>query len=286
MTQIKNVLCPVDFSEISRQEMALAVDVCQAFGARLVLHHNLIAAPPGLTRAWEWNELHQEGAISEDEAERRIRDLMAGLPTGLHAEASVSRGPVGVVLIEMARSIPADLIVLGSHGRSTEEHSSLTERIVDERVCPVLTIHDGAQMAHFRLHTDAGEETTRAVVPVDLSAASKAVVSYACGLARHVPLEVCLLHVVAATTKEKAIEEARHELASLVPADAAACATLHVEPGDAVETIVRFSAESNAGFVVMGEHTRSLLRRLFLRDTAKAVLQEARCPVWFVPPPR
>jgi universal stress protein A len=287
MSQIKIVLCPVDFSELSRRELGLAIDVCKVFGARLVVHHNLAAAPPGLTRAWEYNELHRsDGQFSEPEADRRLRGLMAELPKTVTAEASISRGPVESVLFEMARQMPADLIVLGSHGCSTEDHTSLTERMIDRSPCPVLTIHDGARIERFHLSKMPGRPPCRVVVPTDLSATAAHVTDYALDLARVAPLDLCLLHVMPASSSAAAIENARRKLDALSTADP----TLRrphcrIEQGDAVETILRVSSEVDAGFLLMGEHTRSLLLRLFIRNTARALLQRSSCPVWFVPMP-
>lgn len=287
MPQIKIVLCPVDFTDLSRRELALAVDVCEAFGARLVLHHNLSAAPPGLTRAWEWNELHRDdGEVSGPESERRLRALMAALPKTIAAEASVTRGPIGTVLLEMAKRLPADLIVLGSHGCSSEDHASLTERMIDACPCPVLTIHDGAHVEHFRLRPAPGGAPTRVVVPTDLSPAAARVVDYAVDLARVAPLELHVLHVLPGGSSQVALDHARRKIEALAAAGPAVRSTYHVEVGEPVETILRFSGETGAGFLVMGEHSRSLLLRLFIRDTARAVLQRACCPVWFVPAAR
>jgi universal stress protein A len=287
MPQIKIVLCPVDFSDLSRRELALAVDVCEAFGARLVVHHNLAAAPPGLTRAWEYNELHRsDGQLSEPEAERRLRALMAELPKSVAAEASISRGPVGSVLFEMAKQLPADLLILGSHGCSTEDHASLTERMTDMSSCPVLTIHDGANIDHFHLRGARDAPPTQVVVPTDLSAAAGRVTDYALDLARVAPLELHLLHVLPAASSATAVDQARSRLEALATADTIVRPHCRVEQGDAVESILHVGGEVNAGFLLMGEHTRSLLLRLFIRNTARAVLQRSSCPVWFVPPAR
>jgi nucleotide-binding universal stress UspA family protein len=35
--------------------------------------------------------------------------------------------------------------------------------------------------------------------------------------------------------------------------------------------------------MVMGEHTRGLLLSLFIKDNARAVMEKAVCPVWYVP---
>jgi universal stress protein A len=286
MPEIKNVLCPVDFTDLTRRELALAVDVCRAFGARLVLHHNLQAPPPGLTRVWEWNELHRTGEVSEPEAERRLRALLAELPQSVSAEASLSRGPIGAVLLEIADALPADLLVLGSHGWSNEDHASLGERMIDACPCPVLTIAEGAQIERFRLGAADPGSRTAVVVPTDLSTAARHVVRYAIGLARRAPLDLHLLHVMPTVSGNAAVGRARHELESLARNDTVVRTTCHVQLGEPVETILRVSAEVDAGFLVMGEHARGLLLRLLTRDTARAVLHRATRPVWYVPPRR
>jgi len=41
MIAIRTVVCPVDFSPATSRQVDLASDVCRAFGARLILHHNV-----------------------------------------------------------------------------------------------------------------------------------------------------------------------------------------------------------------------------------------------------
>jgi len=280
--EIRIVLCPVDFSDLSRRELGLAVEVCQAFGARLVLHHNLDVAPPGLSRVWEWNELGRDGTISEAEAEQRLREVLAELPASIMAEASLSRGPTSVVLAEMAKRLPADLLVLGSHGRSSADHASLTERMIDASACPVLTVEEGAHVDHFRLRPDGGGRTV-VVVPTDLSPAAERVFDYAIGLTAAAPLDLHLLHILPASVRPPAVDQARRRLETSAAERGATGTVCHVERGEPVETILRCCEQLNAGFMVMGEHARGLLLRLFIRDVARAVLHRACCPVWFVP---
>ena len=51
--RVETVLCPIDFSSLSDRELQVAVEICQTFGARLVLHHNLSPGTPSVARAWE-----------------------------------------------------------------------------------------------------------------------------------------------------------------------------------------------------------------------------------------
>lgn len=284
MLEIKTVLCPVDFTPLVREELNLALGVCEAFGARLILHHNMSAAPPGLTRAWEWNKLHRDDREpSGHESEQRLRDLLAELPASVAAEAAVSRGPLATVLTEIAKALPADLIVLGSHGSSTADHASLTERVIDACPCPVLTLHEGADASRFPFHAGRGTAPTPVLVPADLSASAAPVVGYALDLAATAPLDIHLLHVVGRHASAAADDYARTQMEALADARPGVSVTCHIERGEPVEAILKLAADLGAGLLVLGEHSRSYLLRLFIQDTARAVLHRARCPVWFIP---
>jgi len=284
MPQLRIVLCPIDFSDLAQQELALAVEVCEAFGAHLVLHHNHAAVSPGFTRAWEWHGVHRADQTSSTTADARMRRILADLPETLSAEASISSGPLGTVLLELARQLPADLVVLGSHGWSTPDHASVTERLIEQCPCPVLTIQEGSGLAQrFRLGVTGGGQPIPVLVPIELSGTGRRVVEYAAGLAGTLPLALHLLHVVPRGSAYLDLDTALRELRDLLPPDLATPAECHVEQGDAIEVILAFSHKVRPGFMVMGEHARGFLRRVFTRDTAREVLHRACCPVWFVP---
>jgi universal stress protein A len=281
--QLKIVLCPVDFSDLAKKELALAVEVCEAFRAHLVLHHNQAVVSPGLTRAWEWNEVHRADHTSPVEAENRMRKILAELPKTVSAEASISSGPLGPVILEIASRLPADLIVLGSHGWSTADHASVSERIIEHSPCPVLTIQEGEGVVErFRLHAAEGE-VIKVVVPTDLSDSAKKAVDYSFDLARKTRVELHLLHVLPRGSAYLTIDAAQQQLSSLVPTDIVDKTKGHVRQGDPIKEILSFSRHIDASFVVMGEHARGFLRHFFTKDTAREVLHRAACPVWFIP---
>ena len=125
----ETVLCPVDFSPLSERAFELAVAVCQKTGARLVLHHNLGTRPPNfLTVSWMWSEDHE---AAEEElaasAPDRLEELFTRIPEGVEYEAKITRAPTDTALLYLADELPADLIIMGTHGVSDAEHQSLTE---------------------------------------------------------------------------------------------------------------------------------------------------------------
>jgi len=281
--RIRTVLCPVDFSDLSGQEIDIAVQVGRAFGARLVLHHNRAAIAPGMARKWDWESTHVTEGYSEAEAERRMKQLLATVPSDVPVEGTVSTGPVGMVVLSLAERLPADLIVLGSHGWSTPDHVSVAERVVAQAPCPVLTFNDGSDAAaRFRLQ---GDEPADVVVPTDFSATGQHAIDYACGLARDLSLRLVLLHVLAATHGQtvEAVAAAEARLTASVPDDLRHRVTVRVRRGTPVAEILAQLDETRPSFAVLGEHARDVFRHLFTRDTTRAVVHAARCPVWVVP---
>ncbi len=286
MPLINTVLCPVDLTDLARQEVRLALEVCESFGARLILHHNRAASSPAFTRAWEWNKEHPEHPGAAAEEEQGMREILAQLPKTVQAEASISVGPLCPVILELAHRLPADLIVLGSHGWSTPDHASVAERIIDGSPCPVLTMQEAkASLESFRLRAREGADPVAVLVPIDMRDDGKRIAEYALGLCAELPLFLHLMHVAPLRRGLLDLEEAQQCLNDLVPLDMMERVECHVRQGDALEEILRLAADIHPSFMIMGEHARGLFRYLFTRDTARQVLHRSSCPVWFVPPP-
>jgi universal stress protein A len=297
MLQIRTVLCPVDFSSLNEREIEVAIEVCRSFGARLILHHNVGNAPPGASASWMWHQEHRNGYSCEELASAQLGEMVAALPPEVRAEARLSNGLAAPAILQLEDQLKADLVVLATHGASTDDHTSVTEQIVERSTCPVLVLHDGAEPS---LHVAPfATETFDVLVATDLSPAADRAFSYACELARVLPIRLHLLHVIP-PRKSAWVETgvsmgtpqvhegepsaaARERLMALLPADLENRITVHVEIGDPAEKIAEASSRLGVSCVVMGAHARGLLRRIFTRDTSRELLHKAPCPVWFVP---
>jgi len=297
MLQIRTVLCPVDFSEINTRGLDLAVEICRSFGARLILHHNVANAPLGASASWMWHQEHKDGYTPEELASAQLGEMLAALPREVRPEARLSNGLATPSILYAEEQVGADLVVMATHGAGTDHHTSVAEQIVEGSRCPVLVLHGGSQPP---LHLEPGAARTLDVlVPTDLSPAAARVVTYACELARRLPLRLHLLHVL--TPRKSALvetgvsmgppqvgqgvftAEVRRRLEALVPEDLDPRVSVHVEIGDPAEKIEELSFRLGASTIIMGAHARSFVRRLFTRDTSRDLLRRAPCPVWFVP---
>ncbi len=128
------VCCPVDFSDASERALRVAVDLCHRLGAELVILHAdaamKIAAEP--TRS---APVSRQLEAWREAAERLGARRVAVAHTG---------GPPEVAIVEFAASEGVDLVVMGTHGRVDREHmltGSVTEGVVRNAPCPVLTVH-------------------------------------------------------------------------------------------------------------------------------------------------
>ena len=286
MAQLHTVVCPVDFSPATKRQVALAAGVCDTFGSRLILHHHISVLSSGLAVGWMWAADHR--LESGDAVATLLRELQAGLPTTLNAEAHITRGPSsGNSILAVCRSAAADLVVLSTHGATSDDHPSLTERLLGSARCGVLVLHEPAVDARTLCFEPASGSSQAILVPTDLRAGSRGAVDLACELARRLRATLHLLHVVEQRRlrpiDDGVREEVQRQLHALVPDDLGGRSHVHVRQGDAVACIVQEAARLSAACIVMGEHSKMPVRRWLSRDTSRAVLHSAPCPVWYVP---
>jgi universal stress protein F len=297
MLQIRTVLCPVDLTDLDVRAIDLAVEVCRSFGARLILHHNVDNIPSGPAVSWMYHQEHQNGRSPEKKAADALRAMLTSLPPEIRGEARLSNGGTADAVLHVEEDTGADLVILSTRGASTPDHSSVTEQIIEQSLCPVLALHEGPPPA---LHIAPSEARIFDVlVPTDFSPSGERATFYACELARVLPLRLHLLHVIprkgswvetgsflAGTQilEDGSITDARRQLvAAAVPQELENRVTVHVEVGDPAEKIAETAVRLGVSCVIMGAHARTLLRRFFTRDTSLALLHKLECPVWFVP---
>jgi nucleotide-binding universal stress UspA family protein len=143
---LAHILAPVDQSEPARTAARAGADMAVKFGAELHLLH---VVTPQLIYA-EWPELVMPPEDLTEEmlaqCQRYLDDLEAeltgfGASVTVHCEESAMR-PFAAIN-QFARDLPADLVVIGSHGRTGLRHAllgSTAEKVVRKAPCPVLVI--------------------------------------------------------------------------------------------------------------------------------------------------
>lgn len=139
---INTILCPTDFSDAGKEAVRYALSLAQGFGAKVILLH--VVEPVEFYPA----QLHDPelGTRVKEELEKEAREMMSQMEqhfSAEHLETQIVVGKAHTAVLEKAEELGADLIVIGSTGRSGLSHlllGSTAERVVRQSKCPVFTV--------------------------------------------------------------------------------------------------------------------------------------------------
>jgi nucleotide-binding universal stress UspA family protein len=210
----------------------------------------------------------------------------------LCASSEVREGHPATETVRVAQEVGADLIVMGTHGRTGFQRfvlGSVTETVLRRAPCPVLTVppraSDHPRSMFFK----------RILCASDFSPASEAAVRYAASLAAEADGSLFLVHVLDRPGIKARSQAARPGNAGPPDYECAARAQLQravppaarefcrveeiVAQGRAAPAIVRLAAEREVGLVVMGVHGRSMLDLMAFGSVTHEVVRQAVCPV-------
>ncbi len=142
MLPIDTILHPTDFSRSANHAFEVACSLAGQHQARLLLLHVVSPpAPPPLP----YNEAGM-GTI-EDDAELAYERLeeMRTAKSQLKIEYVLAEGQPADEIVRVAREINADLIIMGTHGRTGLEHlvmGNVAEQVTREAPCRVVTVRE------------------------------------------------------------------------------------------------------------------------------------------------
>jgi nucleotide-binding universal stress UspA family protein len=296
MTEIRNILCPVDRSDVSLRALLVATGIAKWYGARLrVIEVVGIAAPSLGPAPLAVYGLTQE--VRRGLADELDRFSAPAREAGVDVRISVEEGDVVGGILHEAEAVDADLIVIGTHGRSGFQRltlGSIAEKVLRRAISPVLTVPPGPQAL------PAGDGLFKRILcAVDFSMASLKGVEFALSLAKEADARVTLVHVLdwprdgllpreleeaVAGTREQWEATTRERLHALVPAGAREWCTPDdlVIAGRPAEEILRLARERAEDVIVLGVHGRGALDLALFGSTTHRVVREAPCPVFTI----
>lgn len=298
---IDRILCPTDCTELSQAAMRRAVNLARWFGARVTALHVMPTLPPpvsGMTYGG-YISLSVEKIEQWSCGESTALDYFVApfLAQGVAIATRVVRSEDDVpwaAIRSAAEEISADLIVMGTHGRTGIDHflmGSVAEEVLRKAPCPVM-IAGGPED-----HADATRLFSRIVCATDLTASSRDTIDTALALSEESLARLILLHVVQVVRGDTSmdlfrpvpdsevfryalIERAEARLADLAEtAPTLADVGWKVRIGKPWEETVRFAAATEADLIVVGVHDYGAFGRLFGGSTANEVVRHAPCPV-------
>lgn len=295
MAEIKRILCPIDFSDTSRHALEHAFAFARWYQARVTVLHVFNVPPTVMPAAGVPADLSGLPPLQPEDVADEVRQF-SGLTDRADASAAefvvVEGSPVREIL-RHAEETPADLLVMGTHGRSGFEAlflGSVTEKVIRSTRVPVLTVPPAVE------HVESVVYKT-ILCPIEFSDPSVRALEYALPLAAETGARLILLHVVEQLVdlpqpgelsafslqeyRRYLEEDARALLRSAVPEEARVWCTPEerVVSGKAYRIILDIAEQEKAEVIVMGVHGKGALTRRLFGSTTHHVIREARCPV-------
>lgn len=284
---LKNVLFATDFSPVSEVALLYAESVARRYGSKLIVAHVISPLETRMVPPEGWGACQQ---ALEDAANVQMGDLELRLRRLPH-ECALRHGLVWDAVADLIEEKAADLVVLGTHGRSGLDRlliGSVAEEVFRQAPCPVMTI--GPKVA-----AQAPEEAEfkHIVLATDFDPQSRAL-AYALSLAQEFQASLTIVHMVPPSTQkpeeiDPIVEACTQDLRALVEPEAELWCTPEylVRFGSPAAGILEVAAEKQADLIVLGARSAEGhigMATHAVAATAHTVVSHAHCPVLTVRP--
>lgn len=278
---IRKITVATDFSACSKTALRSAASIARQYGASIQLVHVLspwsyVGSPEVLPGAMD---------MAQADAEKQIKLLeAAGALTGVRHTTLIDSGSPADMVVRTAELDRADLIVIGTHGRTGLKKlclGSVAEAIFRHAKCPVLTVGPQAE-----INDKAIAEGYCIVVPSDFSSKSALAAMYATSLAKQHEGEVVVMHVLDRLRGEAVYDAPRvmHYLQDRLRAcvehrgPVPGKLSIVIERGKPSDKILEVASAKRAQMIVLGVRSSRITDRI-MWATAYDVVSRARCPV-------
>jgi universal stress protein A len=142
---IKKILVPTDFSPASKKSLSYALRFAQRPNSEITLLHVLEPETPLILAGWRAAPGFSEQELAD--AEEALRALADSAKTagGAVAKSILRTGIATQEIVDAAKELDVDLIVIATHGFTGWKHfaiGSTAERVARAAPCPVLVVRE------------------------------------------------------------------------------------------------------------------------------------------------
>jgi nucleotide-binding universal stress UspA family protein len=300
-TRLERIVVGVDFSPESETALMHAMQLARPSHARLILAHVLpVPADVNIVEDSSYDPIFRAetasaelGTVHRKQAAEILQESAARCEAlGVQAEPILVDDNPSDGLARIAEDMAADLLVVGTHGRTGLKRfllGSVAERAV--RLAPVHALVARGEIAD-------GHGYQRILVASDFSPASRAALAMALSIApagATVEVVHCWQTPVAPTgmPAEPMREELERAVAESGGRLVAQTGTAEGRPrirflsveSSAAEGIRHRAEEEGADLIVTGSHGRRGVRRWLLGSVTETIIRHAPCSVMVVRPP-
>ncbi|MDX2088557.1 MAG: universal stress protein [Kofleriaceae bacterium] len=297
---ISTILVGCDFSEGSDQALTRAIGIAkQQPSVKIYLvHAQADDAPVEDTENEMLKQLGEVSAALRAEEARQVAERFDRVrAAGISAEIKTRVGPPGEVLAELAVELAADLIVVGTHGRTGISRfliGSVAAATIRHATCDVLVCRGPSAEAPFQrplVATDFSLVSTKAVahaVLVSVAGAPLEVIhawqlpqgSWGATILGQARFPWSTVRDAVLTGVKEQAERLEQELAAL-----GRPIQIDLVQGPPASVITHAAERGNHDLIAVGAHGHRGVRRLLLGSVAESTIRHSPCSVLVVHAP-
>jgi len=289
MPQIKQILCPVDFSESSARAYDSAQSLARHYQAKLFLQHVVDFVLPSYAYYADAFYITEFFQTIRDGARKQLQDFAKShTRSGVQPECRVHEGGVTDSILSFAAAQKVDLIVMGTHGLKGVDRvalGSVAEKVLRKARCPVLVSRKTGQGVAAPEGAQDSVQLRRVIFCTDFSDPSHRALEYALSVAAEYDAEITLLHVLenvqSLANIQEAIATATRQIDKLIPPAGLQSGKIKtmVRIGRAYEQIIQFAAEIQADLLIIAVRGRNALDLAVFGSTTYRTIQLGSCSV-------
>ncbi len=145
MIKIKKILYPTDFSEPSKVALEYAAELAKQFGAELEILHVMFDETQVVSFYLPQVTMQSLSTDIETGSAKQLDEFIKSQPVlkGVNYTTKLIKGTPFIEITKHAKDTAADMIVIGTHGRTGLDHvlfGSTAEKVVRKAPCPVFTV--------------------------------------------------------------------------------------------------------------------------------------------------
>jgi nucleotide-binding universal stress UspA family protein len=270
-----NIIVPTDFSPIAQKAAGFAGIIASNMdNAQITLFNCIETSDTGSSMVHKVEDILIRD--SERDIKRSVGNLRENLKEDVKVEHDLAFGDFVKTLTEKAKELPADLIIMGTHGAGGVEKiffGSNTAKAAEKiTACPILVVPQDTKLKGI-------EKIIYATDLKDLKAEAAVATAYAKLLGAH--LEV--LHIT--DDKEKFLGEDTEKTAYMLMKenDFSKISFRESYSYDILDEIGKNAGEQKADMVLMFSRQKTYFERLFDRSFTKEMAFHTNVPLMIIP---
>lgn len=142
---MKKILVPIDFSDVTSDQIKLASEQARLANGEIYLVHIETPEPDFMGYEPGPEVVRESVAKHMKDNHKKLQEVEENLKKeGLKVHAFLLQGPTVEKILDEESRINADMMVIGTHGRSKLHHllmGSVSEGVLKSVTCPVLLVH-------------------------------------------------------------------------------------------------------------------------------------------------